>query len=116
MKEITSKDNRIFKEAMSLKEKKYRDKLGLYLIEGWNLLEEAIKCDAQIVNVFICPEVIEHMVETDENFVAPGVALDNVFELSSNLFKRLSDTETSQGIIAVVKKKEQPNQFNKQGS
>lgn len=116
MKEITSKDNRIFKEAMSLKEKKYRDKLGLYLIEGWNLLEEAIKCDVQIVNVFICPEVIEHMVETDENFVAPGVALNNVFELSSNLFKRLSDTETSQGIIAVVKKKEQPNQFNKQGS
>lgn len=104
MKEITSKDNRIFKEAMSLKGKKYRDKLGLYLIEGWNLLEEAIKCDIEISKVFLCPDIVEREVKLHDDFVAPAIVGNDIFILSTELFKRLSDTETSQGVIAVVKK------------
>ena len=40
MKEITSKNNQIFKLFCKLKMKKYRDRMGMYLIEGENLLEE----------------------------------------------------------------------------
>ena len=42
MREITSRDNRIVKLCEQLAARKYRDRLGLYLIEGENLLEEAV--------------------------------------------------------------------------
>ncbi|MBR3296998.1 MAG: RNA methyltransferase, partial [Firmicutes bacterium] len=41
MQFISSKDNRIIKEAASLSEKKYRDRLGLYLLEGPDPILEA---------------------------------------------------------------------------
>ena len=46
MREITSKDNKIVKLCEQLAVRKYRDRLGLYLIEGENLLEEAVREDA----------------------------------------------------------------------
>ena len=116
MKEISSKDNKIFKEAMSLKEKKYRDRLGLYLIEGWNLLEEAVKCRVEISEVFLSPDALGHEksvgIESVFNLQRDGAEnkgdyasrKTETYLLTSELFKRLSDTETSQGIIAVVKK------------
>ena len=42
MQVITSKDNEIIKGLKKLKEKKYRDEEGLYIIEGIKIIEEAI--------------------------------------------------------------------------
>lgn len=41
MTTITSRDNQIYKLVQKLETKKYRDKTGLYLIEGENLVAEA---------------------------------------------------------------------------
>ena len=99
MKEISSKDNKIFKEVMSLKEKKYRDKLGLYLIEGWNLLEEAIKNGASVKSIFLSEEsLMEH-----EEMLPDSI---ETYILSDELFNKLSDTVTPQGVICVIKKPE----------
>ena len=40
---ITSLSNKTIKEIMKLKQKKYRDETGLFLIEGYHLVEEAKK-------------------------------------------------------------------------
>ena len=40
---ISSKDNKIYKELVKLNQKKYRDEMGKYLVEGENLLFEAIR-------------------------------------------------------------------------
>lgn len=96
MREITSKDNRIFRTCEQLLLKKYRDKTGKYLIEGENLIEEALKTGSQIETVLIragCDK-------------APRELLDKTFLLSERLFDRLAQTETSQGMIAVVAKPE----------
>ena len=42
MQIITSKDNEIVKSIKKLKDKKYRDEAGLYVIEGIKIIEEAI--------------------------------------------------------------------------
>ena len=96
MRTITSGENRIFRLCEQLTHKKYRDKLGMYLIEGENLLEEAVKNHAEIKTVLVRQDYGGNFYGSD----------DKVFYLSDRLFDRLSQTETSQGVIAAVKKPE----------
>lgn len=91
MREIRSKDNRIFKECQKLSQKKYRDREGLYLIEGENLIGEVPQTDLVYI---ICSDRQEWSFEHDEN----------VYLMSANLFDKIAQTETSQGILAVVRK------------
>ena len=96
MREISSKDNKIFRLCEQLTHKKYRDKLGLYLIEGENLLEEAVKNGAAIKTVLMCRDYRGSLFGTE----------DKAFCLSDKLFEQLSQTETTQGIMAIVEKPE----------
>ena len=94
MRTISSKENKIFRLCEQLTHKKYRDRLGLYLIEGENLLEEAVKNGAGIQTV---------LVRTDYGGGLFGME-DKVFCLTEKLFEQLSQTENSQGIMAIVEK------------
>ena len=96
MREISSKDNKIFRLCQQLSHKKYRDKLGLYLIEGENLLEEAVKNGAAIKTVLMCRDYRGSLFGTE----------DKAFCLSDKLFEQLAQTETTQGIMAIVEKPE----------
>ena len=102
MREITSKENRIFRHALSLKKKKYRDQFGEYLIEGPNLLKEALKEEVWVETVFVDPM----MTAEEEEIISSGNLEDKDFCLSGNLFRELKDTETPQGIITVIRKPE----------
>ena len=106
MREISSKDNKIFRLCQQLSHKKYRDKLGLYLIEGENLLEEAVKNGAGIKTVLMCRDYRGSLFGTE----------DKAFCLSDKLFEQLSQTETTQGIMAIVEKPElSPDRFLDRG-
>lgn len=103
MKKITSKDNIIIKEAKKLKEKKYRTERNSFLIEGFRFIEEAIKSDYNVEKMFIDEDVLEKCYEFDIlNNIDDGIEIYIVNKLIINL---LSDTENSQGIIAIVKDK-----------
>ena len=106
MRTISSKDNKIFRLCQQLSHKKYRDKLGLYLIEGENLLEEAVKNGAGIKTVLMCRDYRGSLFGTE----------DKSFCLSDKLFEQLAQTETTQGIMAVVEKPElSPDRFLDRG-
>ena len=106
MREISSKDNKIFRLCEQLSHKKYRDKLGLYLIEGENLLEEAVKNGAAIKTVLMCRDYRGSLFGTE----------DKAFCLSDKLFEQLAQTETTQGIMAIVEKPElSPDRFLDRG-
>ena len=106
MRTISSKDNKIFRLCQQLSHKKYRDKLGLYLIEGENLLEEAVKNGAAIKTVLMCRDYRGSLFGTE----------DKAFCLSDKLFEQLSQTETTQGIMAIVEKPElSPDRFLDRG-
>ena len=59
MQVITSKDNEKVKHIKKLKDKKYRDEKGQFIIEGIKMLEEAIKENADIDTIIICEECIK---------------------------------------------------------
>lgn len=97
MREIRSKDNKIWKRCEQLTMRKYRDRSGLYLIEGENLLDEAIRNHVRIETV---------LVREDCQKALPPEAADRAFLLDARLFDKLAQTVTSQGILAVVAKAE----------
>ncbi|MDO4544602.1 MAG: RNA methyltransferase [Bacillota bacterium] len=95
MKIIESKDNPIYKLAIKLTRKKYRDETGLYLIEGRKPVEDAFATGTGIDTVFLCEGSREDVKLSREGTVV----------LDRKLFRNLSDTESSQGMIAIAKKK-----------
>ena len=96
MREISSKDNKIYKVCEQLLVRKYRDRLGKYLIEGENLMEEAVKNGAEIETVLIRPDYDKDL----------GGLAEKTFVLDGRLFDHIAQTETSQGILAIVSKPE----------
>jgi len=103
MKLITSGDNQVYRAAIQLKQKKYRDVQKRYLIEGPNLIREALG-NGEKIDMIIHSEDL-----TAESFRNEDLDLTQtdapVAVMSSGLFRRLSDTESPQGIMAVVKKR-----------
>lgn len=59
LKIITSKDNKIFKLCEKLTHKKYRDKLGKYIIEGPLFVEEAISTVQNIDRVVLDGRILK---------------------------------------------------------
>lgn len=93
MDTIASNQNRIYKTCGKLGMKKYRDRMSLYLVEGEKLVGEA--CAAGCAETVIVRE--DYHKQTD----FPGV--DTVF-MKGKLFSKIAHTETSQGIMAIVRK------------
>ncbi len=92
MKIITSKENPIYKNAVRLKRKKYRDETGMYLLEGIKPLEDALDMGIKAVTVF----------EEEGSRLGHRLEGQRKILLSRPLFQALSDTESSQGVIAAV--------------
>ena len=100
---IESKDNNLFKHIKKLKERRVRDKEGLYILEGLRLIEEAIKAKVEIENIIISKDYEDKF----EDFLIKSNTLNiktNI--LSNNLFTQIASTENPQGIIAIAKKKD----------
>ena len=95
MKIITSKDNQIYKKALKLTRKKYRDETGLYLLEGVKPLRDAVSMGISLTTVFLREDV-----ETDID-----IPEEKIVRLGRDLFDRLSETENSQGVIAAAEKR-----------
>ena len=94
IKDITSKDNLIFKTIKTLSKKKGRDESGLYLIEGLRLLEEATNHQVELQYVVI-----------NENIDLPKNILNcQVLRVTNSMFKDISDTVTPQGVIGIAKR------------
>lgn len=98
MDQISSKDSQLYKLCKKLGERKHREALGLYLIEGEHLLIEALKSGVE-------PEFI--LLRNDGSFFALSERVTHVRQISIEpyLFDGLAQTETPQGVLAVVKKR-----------
>lgn len=86
---ITSLQNETIKEIMKLKQKKYRDETGLFLIEGFHLVEEARK-HKQILKV---------ITTSDEAFE------EETLTVSHRVMEKLAFTKTPQPIMAICQMK-----------
>lgn len=82
---ITSIQNETIKSLMKLKQKKYRDETGLFLVEGYHLVEEALKY--QCAMKIITTENIQYDIET--------------VQVSQNVMNKLAFTKTPQPVMAL---------------
>lgn len=99
MKEIRSTKNTLIKELKKLHRKKTRDEEGRYLIEGFHLVEEAIKNQAQIQLV-----LMDERGQREWGSWIEGQNLPETYLVTTEVLGVLSDLPTPQGIIAVVAK------------
>lgn len=95
---IVSKDNENIKDIRKLKEKKYRDETNLYIIEGVNLIKEAIDEKANIETIVICEEYLKN------NEIPNLLSKYNCIDVDAKVFDSISDVKNPQGILAVIKK------------
>ena len=102
MQIITSKDNEIVKSIKKLKDKKYRDEAGLYVIEGIKIIEEAIEEKAHIKRIVICEECLEAG-DIEQKLLYEIAKYDCIY-VSKKVFNFLTDVIAPQGILAVVEK------------
>ncbi len=102
MKRITSVDNHIYRAALQLKQKKHRDEQGKYLIEGPNLIREALQNGGMLEQIVFSEEYLSE--DCAEESLSLPMNLPMAV-MPSVLFRKLSETETPQGILAVVKKR-----------
>ena len=86
---ITSKDNKRIKAVRKLLTKKERLKANQFLIEGEHLIEEALKWNANILEIFV-------LENSDFNFDLKMTVV------TKDVMKSLSTLVTPPGIIAVV--------------
>lgn len=100
---ITSKDNETIKKIRKLKDKKYRDINGKYIIEGVKLIKEAIEEKANIDTVVVCDNCIK--TGEIEQEVLYEIAKYNCVYVDEKVFNNITDVQNPQGILAVIKKK-----------
>jgi len=90
------------KSLTSLKQKKYRQQTGHFLVEGIRLCETLLDSSFETQQVVFCPDMLNSArAETVINaFRKRGVSVD---ELDKQATNKLSDTKTPQGIFAVAR-------------
>lgn len=103
MERITSVNNNKIVMFSKLTDKKYRDEYGLFLLENYKLTLEALKRGEDIECLIIDEDKQEKFEKIIDKFS------NKIIITSNQVFSKISDTVTSQGIIAVCKIKEETN-------
>lgn len=92
---IESVHNPKVKRWVELQQKKGREKYGSFLIEGVRLVEEALSSHAPV-------EAVIWQVDKSFSFLAKLPPSIEQWQVSEAVMKKISSTEQSQGIVAVV--------------
>lgn len=101
MERISSVQNPKVKQWTKLHNRKEREKTGLFLVEGPHLVEEALGCGR-----------VETLILEEEKDVPSWLdSIPNPVQqilVSSSVMKKIGETETPQGIVAVVRMEKEP--------
>jgi RNA methyltransferase, TrmH family len=98
---ITSTSNPLIKGTLSILKKHRRERPAMVLIEGVHLIEAALTAGARMDSVFFTASLADGE-EGRKMLEALPRKGDSFFEVSDKVMDRLSDTESPQGIVAVV--------------
>ncbi|MEG2247258.1 MAG: RNA methyltransferase substrate-binding domain-containing protein, partial [Peptostreptococcaceae bacterium] len=99
---ITAKENEKVKYTKSLLKSKYRNKESKFVIEWFRIVTLAIECNADLDYIFIN----EDFENKDEHIKFLGILNKKnikIYKTTNKIFNELVDTESTQGILGVVK-------------
>ncbi|MGS0764805.1 TrmH family RNA methyltransferase [Syntrophomonas curvata] len=97
MKKVTSKDNQYIKQAASLKNKKYRIREQMFLLEGKKMVAEALQACKPLIRVLVDEAHREEYRPLAERYRDP-----EWLEVDSRVFGGIAAADTPQGIVAVA--------------
>lgn len=93
---ITSVQNKLIKEWKKLHIRKHRYQQGRFLVEGFHLIEEAFNSDWNVEMI-----IVQEGVQPPDWMSDEGITF-----VSERVFKEISQTESPQGIAAVIRMNE----------
>lgn len=99
MEQISSVNNKLIKDLTKLKQKKYREETGLYLIEGFHLVEEALRAKQKYVYL-LGTEAALAQIQTSCDLEE---AAKNIILINQAIARHLSSTKNSQNIFMILK-------------
>lgn len=107
---VTSKDNSNVKKAVKLKSSaKERRKSGLFLAEGLRICMDAVFSGAEIQTLFVTEKAMQ---KHGEDFALLEEKAKNVICVNENIFALMSDTQSPQGFLSVIKTLDKTNEFD----
>ncbi len=99
--EITAKDNPLIKLASSLQaSSKARIENGLFALEGLRICKDAYENSIRFDKLIITNDAYKKHKNDIDKFADNS---DKCYIISDNLFKKISDTNSPQGILAIAK-------------
>lgn len=105
MQQISSVNNKTIKDLAKLNKKKYREDTGMYIIEGFHLIEEALQAGRKFQYLLGTNEALNKVEEYGVDLSSKSVILIN-----KAITRHLSSTKNSQEIFMVLKI-DQPKEF-----
>lgn len=102
---ITAKDNEKVKYTKSLLKSKNRNKESKFIIEGYRILTLAIECRAELDYVFINEDFEKKEEHIKFLYVLKSKNI-KLYKTTNKIFNDLVDTESTQGILGVVRFKQ----------
>ena len=105
MQQISSVNNKTSKDLAKLNKKKYREDTGMYIIEGFHLIEEALQAGRKFQYLLGTDEALNKVEEYGVDLSSKSVILIN-----KAITRHLSSTKNSQEIFMVLKI-DQPKEF-----
>ncbi|KAA0563586.1 RNA methyltransferase [Bacillus sp. CH30_1T] len=105
MKYIQSSKNPVVKQWKKLLTKKERDLTRTYIVEGFHLVEEALKQEDSVLEL-----IVVEGTDLPQKWTVASVTMTMV---SEEVGKALTDTETPQGVFAVCKQREDEHNIEK---
>ena len=99
MQLIQSRHNKIIKEILSLKSKKYRRMKQCYIVEGFRFVREALMSGTEVRHICFSTGFFEKTGRELEPLMNSQI---RCFEVPEGLFRQLAETDSPQGVLAVV--------------
>ena len=100
MQWIQSRQNKVVKEVIALQDKKERRKQRCFAVEGVRFVREALASGMDVEKICFASEAVEKMHQEFESLLPPHIPK---YQMPSALFRQVAETESPQGVLAVVR-------------
>ncbi|MBC7765329.1 MAG: RNA methyltransferase [Hyphomonadaceae bacterium] len=99
---IESQHNQMIKHIQKLERRAYREKAQEFLLEGERLIQDALSADAPISCILLSNTF--HLSQAGQTFLQ-NISIKGltIYVIADNIFDKVANTQTPQGILAVAK-------------
>ncbi len=98
--EINSNSNQLIKDIRKLKRKRNRWQEEKFIIEGSKMIDEALEASETISHIIFSEEIKDR--KDYKMLLEKAEDNTNMVQVSKTIFEEISDTETPQGLMAIV--------------